>query len=55
MKKRSFSALAVAALLMSLLSGCETCKGMATGFSKDFKNTTHNLSGIDDWMKENLW
>ena len=38
-------------ILLILLSGCETVKGAATGFVKDWENA----GKIDAWMQENLW
>lgn len=46
-------------LLVSLLSGCETCKGTAKGFgegiSTDVDNIWQGLSRADDWVRYNLW
>ena len=38
-------------LLVMVLSGCETVKGAAQGFAKDWENAKK----VDDWMRENLW
>ena len=42
-----------------LLSGCETTKGVARGFTdginKDSKTFWENLLKADSWIKENLW
>ena len=58
MRKGYFGILAVV-LLLSLLSGCETTKGLSSGLSKDaqtgIQTGAHFLLGIDDWMRENLW
>ena len=38
-------------LLLVVLSGCETVKGAAEGFCRDWQNAKK----VDDWMRKNLW
>ncbi|MGD9014543.1 MAG: hypothetical protein PVI33_00745 [Candidatus Omnitrophota bacterium] len=38
-------------LLLIVLSGCETFKGAADGFYRDWQNAKK----VDDWMREHLW
>ncbi len=56
-------------VLVGMLSGCETAKGAANGFSQDAQNTGKNLAKLTDpdkngwhalqkadaWMQKNLW
>ena len=38
-------------LVLISLAGCETVKGAAEGFSRDWQNAKK----VDKWMRENLW
>jgi len=38
-------------LFLMLLSGCETFKGAADGFYRDWQNAKK----VDDWLQEHLW
>ena len=46
-------------LMLMLVSGCETIKGVAKGgadgFSQDWHNTKDNIQQIDEWAREKLW
>ena len=57
-------------LLLIVVSGCETIKGVtkggAQGLSKDYQNTKNNIKQAyeytrqatkktDDWIRKNLW
>jgi predicted small secreted protein len=46
-------------MLLITLSGCETVKGVAKGFSQDWQNTADNIEygfkQTDKWIRENLW
>lgn len=37
------------------LTGCETFKGIGSGFKKDVKGLSFNIKKADDWFKKNLW
>ncbi|MFA5144894.1 MAG: hypothetical protein WC723_02680 [Candidatus Omnitrophota bacterium] len=57
-KRISFCCLAVL-LCAVILTGCETCKGVAKGVSegvaKDTQSTGNVLLSVDDWIRRNLW
>jgi len=38
-------------LLLLIVSGCETAKGAAQGFTKDWQTAMK----ADKWLRENLW
>jgi len=38
-------------LFLVILSGCETVKGAAAGFCKDWQNAEK----VDKWLRERLW
>ncbi|MFC1658764.1 hypothetical protein ACFL1D_05210 [Candidatus Omnitrophota bacterium] len=38
-------------ILLFALSGCETLKGAAEGFSQDWQNAKK----VDNWLQEHLW
>lgn len=46
-------------LLVLLLGGCETISSYprdgAAGYPAGFSGETNVLTGIDAWMRENLW
>ena len=51
MRFRSALAICVLYLLLIVLSGCETVKGAAQGFTRDWQNAEK----VDKWLRKNLW
>ena len=50
-KKLRRALMAVCLLNILVICGCETAKGAAQGFTKDWKNAEK----VDAWMRKNLW
>ena len=51
MMAKKYAMLLALFVFLVLIAGCETAKGAAQGFQKDWKS----LEKVDDWMRDNLW